>query len=512
MNRLDRFKQQIQLLAFGSILGCGALVAFSYVLSIMLPTVPAWIILVGCLVVTALLAWFTAAWLTRRVIEPLSFLWQAILHVAPEHSTVPAPNIDEATMAHELVTSLVLQVYQLASNTSATPQAGALTAANPILDDVARNLPVPVIAVSKDQTVKFANSAALQYLQKEAANVIGQNLYSLMDLSFSEEQTLDRWLQDCRQNKATDRESWQRVRLRLPDGETVKQFDLAAAYSKEDPAGVEVLLAIFDQSNAYKQDDNDLDFVALTVHELRTPLTSLRGYIEVFQDELNGKLSPELNDFMQKMEASAQQLTAFVSNILNVARIQEGLLSLHLQEEDWPSIITAGVESMDLTAQLHGIQLRVAPMTKLPNVAVDKISIAEVLNNLLENAIKYSNSGGIVTVEAHLTTENLIETTVTDTGVGIPSSVMPTLFQKFHRNHRNQAKIGGSGLGLYLCSALVKAHGGNIWIKSKEGQGTTVGFTIQPYSALAGKLKDSNNTDIVRNAHGWIKNHSLYRR
>jgi signal transduction histidine kinase len=110
----------------------------------------------------------------------------------------------------------------------------------------------------------------------------------------------------------------------------------------------------------------------------------------------------------------------------------------------------------------------------------------------------------------------MVETTVHDDGVGIPETVMPTLFEKFQRNHRNQAKIGGTGLGLYLCAALVKAHGGNIWVKSKEGEGATIGFSLQPYSQLAASRQNGDNSDgqgdIIRNAHGWIKNHSLYRR
>lgn len=339
-----------------------------------------------------------------------------------------------------------------------------------------------------------------------------KNLYSVLDLSFSEEDTLDTWLQDCRTNKATDQTTWQRVRLKLADQTTVKQFDLAAAYSKGNPNDVEVILALFDETHRYQSDDQALDFIALAVHELRTPLTALRGYIEVFEDELADQLNPEMTSFMHKMQASAQQLTAFVSNILNVARIQEGQLALQLTEESWTDIIKGSADNLNLPARLRGVTIQYTVEPNVPTVAVDKISMTEVLNNLLDNAIKYNGRSKTITINAKLTTDGLVETTVQDNGVGIPTSVMPTLFEKFHRNHRNQTKIGGTGLGLYLCSSLVKAHGGNIWLKSKEGQGTTVGFTVQPYSSLAGKLKDSNNKDITRNAHGWIKNHSLYRR
>ena len=96
--------------------------------------------------------------------------------------------------------------------------------------------------------------------------------------------------------------------------------------------------------------------------------------------------------------------------------------------------------------------------------------------------------------------------------MGIPESILPNLFERFYRNHRTRNQIGGTGLGLYLSKAIIGAHGGHIWVRSKEGQGTTVGFTLQPYAIVAGKLKSDDNSGIVRQAHGWIKNHSLYRR
>ena len=89
---------------------------------------------------------------------------------------------------------------------------------------------------------------------------------------------------------------------------------------------------------------------------------------------------------------------------------------------------------------------------------------------------------------------------------------MPNLFTKFYRDHRNRSQIGGTGLGLYLSKAIISAHGGNIWVRSEQGKGSTFGFTILPYAQLAAELKNSDNKEIVRGAHGWIKNHSMYRR
>jgi len=466
------------------------------------------------LVVGLLAVWLVSVLLTNYSLKPLDIVWRAILHVTPGYANTAPPNLEENKIGQELVTTLALQVYQLASAANTGANATAAPILSPLANNILGDLPLPVLAIAPDQSIKLANKAALGYLGLAEAAVVGQNLYSVLDLSFSDENslTLDKWLQDCRTHKATDQHAWQRARLKLADQTTIKQFDLVAAYSKDNPDGIEVILGLFDQTAKYAGDDQAVDFIALAVHELRTPLTALRGYIEVFEDELADKLDPELTTFMQRMQASAQQLTAFVSNILNVARIQEGQLDLQLTEENWGALLKTTADNLSMTAQLHNMTISYSVDPQVPTVGVDKVSITEVLNNLLDNAIKYSGSGKVVTIHAGVTKDGLVETTVHDDGVGIAASVMPTLFEKFHRNYHNRAKISGTGLGLYLSSSLVKAHGGNIWIKSKEGAGTTVGFTLQPYSALAGKVKDSNNKDITRNAHGWIKNHSMYRR
>src|SRR5690606_35941113 len=102
----------------------------------------------------------------------------------------------------------------------------------------------------------------------------------------------------------------------------------AASFSKDNSAGNEAVLVLFDRSGAYSIQDKATTFVAVAVHELRTPLTMLRGYIELFEDELGDSLSPEHKAFMNKMSAASQNLSAFVSNILNVARIEEDQLTL----------------------------------------------------------------------------------------------------------------------------------------------------------------------------------------
>ncbi len=455
-----------------------------------------------------ILPWASARYLT----EPTKLIWQAILHIAPDTANTPAPDLAKNHLGKELITSLVTHIYQLASVAENIDRVSKHRHPDLKSNSIANNLPLPLIILDDKENVLFVNDKMLKYLERTASETIGQNLYSVIDMSFTSEHTFDDWLQAAKGNKPVDSQTWERVRLHLPDKKSALQFDLAAYYNGSEATHYQTMLVFFDHTDQYSQDDQAVGFVALAVHELRTPLTLLRGYIEAFEEELADTLNPEMKDFMYKMNAASQQLSTFVNNILNVARIENDQLELQLHEESWPEIVETAVETMALRARVRGIELETDIAKNLPTVGVDRVSVYEVIDNLIDNAIKYSGDGTRIIVGAHPTQNGLVETTVQDFGVGVPTGAIDNLFDKFYRNHRNRSQIGGTGLGLYLSKAIVTAHGGQIWVKSKEGEGSTFGFTLVPYAQLAEGKKNGDNTDIVRSAHGWIKNHSLYRR
>lgn len=445
------------------------------------------------------------------LLEPVRFLWQAILHVGPEASNSPAPNLNDSRLGRELITSLCLQVYQLASNTSKSSAAQPAQAGATSAQSIASSLPLPTLVMDKDQTIVFANEAARKYTGREANQLLGQNLYSCLDLSFDSNDTLDNWLADSKQRTATNSHSWERVHYKHPDIDQPLQLDMAAYYNKDNPDGFETIITLFDHTASYGKEDDSISYVALAVHELRTPLTLLRGYIEMFQEELAGKLDPEQADYMNKMESAAKRLTAFINNILNIARVEANQLVLQLREENWNDIVKTVANDMEVQAKARGKTIQLSLAADLPTVAADGVNIYEVLSNLIDNGLKYSGSSQVVKVYTSLNREGQVQTIVEDRGVGIPDNVLPHLFEKFYRSHRTLEKITGTGLGLYLSKVIVTAHGGQVIVNSKEGQGTKIGFTLQPYSQLADEAKNGDN-GIERNAYGWIKNHSLLRK
>ena len=145
-------------------------------------------------------------------------------------------------------------------------------------------------------------------------------------------------------------------------------------------------------------------------------------------------------------------------------------------------------------------------------MAADKNSVGEVLSNLIDNAIKYSNEGGQVAVSAHAIS-GFIEVSVVDRGIGMPPSVIPNLFHKFYRSHRSRETVAGTGIGLYISKAIVESHGGTVEVRSTEREGSTFTFTLPIYDTVAEKIKAAGgkNDLLIEKSGGWIRNHSMYR-
>ncbi len=463
------------------------------------------------LTVVSILAVTILPWVTSEFItEPTKLIWQGILHIAPDVANVPAPDLKKKSMGHELVIYLVSHIYQLASVVTELEKTNATKHHDLASDFVANSMPLPLMVLDKDQNILFANNAMCTYLERNPKDTIGQNVYSILDMSFGSPQTFDAWLEAAKANEPVASKTWERVRIDVGEYRTRKQFDLAAYYNKNNPEGFETMVVFFDHSKRYAQDDQALSFIALAVHELRVPVTLLRGYIEALEEDLEGKMDAEMTDFMRKMIAAAQSLSAFINNMLNVARVEGNQLMLKLREEQWPSIVQTAVNDLSLRAKLQGVELVTDVTPNLPTVGVDRVGIYEVLVNLIDNAIKYSPAGKQIIIKSYIGKDGLVETTVQDFGGGIPTNIMPNLFEKFYRSHRSRSQVGGTGLGLYLSKSIVDAHGGHIWVRSQEGQGSVFGFTVQPFASLAEEQKSGDNKEITRGAHGWIKNHSLY--
>ena len=460
---------------------------------------------------------FSDIFLAKSALATTEFLSNVILYVSSEISGTAAPSAAGLKPRKEFMERLANYVYDMSSKNvmalypvkkaTDTPASEMVNAPK---SKSSLKSPLPYLVIDSKYTIICASQSAISYFNLPKEKIEGQKFFDILKLSFSSDDTLDNWLGFVGERSVIADRSWERVKLTMPD-ESTRQIDLAVHFSKNDPDDQEIVAVIFDHSAKYGRDDDGASFVAMAVHELRTPLTVMRGYIEVFEEELTDKLDTEQAEFLRNLSAQAQQLGSFVSNIQNLARIESNDLELELKSNDWAKVLNSTLDDMDIRAKVRHKVVKRKIAEDLPAVGIDRGTIYEVIVNLLENAIKYTHTDAPITVSAYLKEPGWVETTIVDQGIGIPDSLIGHIFDKFYRSHRTSKSVGGTGLGLFISKTIVDAHGGQIWVKSKEGEGSTFGFTIPTFDSLASEGRSSDNT-IERSAHGWIKNHTLYRR
>lgn len=239
------------------------------------------------------------------------------------------------------------------------------------------------------------------------------------------------------------------------------------------------ILTLHDLSKEEGLEQMKLDFVSMASHELRTPLTSIIGYLSVFSEENKGKIPQTEMELVDRSLVSSKQLLALVSNLLSVNKIEKEQLSLSKEPVDWQAVLQKSVEDMQNQAKLKNIDLKlIQPSTPLPKVLADPLRTAEVVNNLVANAINYTNAEGKITVSTNVSPNDVI-TTVSDNGIGIPKESIPHLFTKFYRvSNQLQKANKGTGLGLYISKSIIDKLGGKIWVESEVGKGTSFHFSL----------------------------------
>jgi len=217
-------------------------------------------------------------------------------------------------------------------------------------------------------------------------------------------------------------------------------------------------------------------FVAAVSHELRTPLTSISGFLEMLHDEEEG-LGETGRDYLAVIRRSTGRLQAIVEDLLLVAQIEARRLELRLAPVDPAEVAAAAVASMRPLAEEKGIELvlRAEPGTTL---TADALRLGQVLDNLVSNAVKFTDRGGTVTVSSAPDGDDVL-LVVSDTGVGIPADEQGQLFSRFFRaSTATRRAIPGTGLGLVITRALVVEHGGTVSLDSREGEGTRVTVSL----------------------------------
>ncbi len=239
------------------------------------------------------------------------------------------------------------------------------------------------------------------------------------------------------------------------------------------------IITLEDVSEEKLDERMKLDFVSMAAHDLRTPLTSIKSYLYIYMKENKDKLVDDQKMFLDRISLSAQTLTGLVENILSAAKLERGVLTISTEPADWVAIARQIVGELNERAKDKKIELRFEePTVPLAQVKIDRLRVSEVLMNLVNNAINYTDSGGSIRVYFEQKDNELI-THVADTGQGIPNESISKLFTKFFRvSGKLEKGAKGTGLGLYICKSIVELHHGRIWVESIERQGSTFSFSL----------------------------------
>jgi signal transduction histidine kinase len=216
------------------------------------------------------------------------------------------------------------------------------------------------------------------------------------------------------------------------------------------------------------------NFVSNISHELRTPLTHIKGYIELLISESLGVITEEQRHALQVSQQSTGRLETLINDLIMFAVASRGELSINQEDMDIERLAHLAVKAAQTKAQERGVSLNTIIDENLPLVQADMQKIAWVLNQLVDNAVKFTPSNGRVVIGVKREGENLVIVSVTDTGIGIPSSHLDEIFEPFHQlDGSTTRRYGGTGLGLSLVRQIVEAHGSMLEVQSIEGRGST---------------------------------------
>ncbi|WP_264844767.1 two-component system histidine kinase PnpS [Caldinitratiruptor microaerophilus] len=265
------------------------------------------------------------------------------------------------------------------------------------------------------------------------------------------------------------------LRRAHPEERVLEGRLVGLARAGEGPAGA--LLVLHDITRFRRLERMRTEFVANVSHELRTPLTSIRGFAETL---LEADPDPETRRrFLEIVHREASRLSDLIEDLLDLSRIESGRMAMR------PGPVAVDVLVADVLDR-HQRRARAAELTLesrvppgLPPVWGDRARLAQVLHNLVDNAIRYTPPGGRVTVAAEANPEGFVTVSVADTGIGIAREHLPRLFERFYRVDRARSRSsGGTGLGLSIVKHIVELHGGAVSVESEPGRGSTFRFSV----------------------------------
>ena len=362
---------------------------------------------------------------------------------------------------------------QLAERIEETQE--AMEAERNRLDSVLTHMTDGVVATDRRGKVITINEMALSLLSLKQEDAIGQSILTLFQLD--EEYSLRSLLENTKEmliERPSPVPHFQDLILRV-------DFSMIRRESGFISGLVAVLHDVTEQE---KTEQERRDFVSNVSHELRTPLTSMRSYLEALED--GAWKDPEIAPhFLQVTLEETDRMIRMINDLLNLSKMDSGNAQMQMELVNFNNLVNFVLDRFDMmvTSQDKDYQIKREFTKRDLWLEIDTDRLIQVIDNIMNNAIKYSPDGGTITVRL-IETHNHIILSITDEGIGIPRKDLNKIFDRFYRVDKARARQqGGTGLGLAISREVLKAHGGSIWVESRENQGSTfyVSLPYEPY-------------------------------
>ena len=330
------------------------------------------------------------------------------------------------------------------------------------LEAVMQQLSDGVLIIDEHGLVQLINPAAQRMFDTTEENALGQSIAKVL----RHHQLIELWKQVMETGES------QFIPLEIATKHLFVQGE-ALPFGKTLPG--RTLMVFQDITHIRHLETVRRDFISNISHELRTPLASLKALTETLQESALDD-PPAARRFLNRIETEVDALSLMVQELVELSRIESGKVPLQLKSVSPEELISTALERLRLQAERSGLRLYLDCPPDLPSVLADPPRMEQVIVNLLHNAIKFTPSGGEITLSAQLL-DDFVVFSVKDTGVGISPEDLPRIFERFYKADRARSG-GGTGLGLAISRHLVEAHSGKLWAESVEGKGSTFYFTL----------------------------------
>ena len=332
-----------------------------------------------------------------------------------------------------------------------------------------------IVLVGRGGEIQAANQQAGDLLRFDAASAIGGRLADLLGGSRTSVANYERALRDLS------------ALLDDPDGGGLGDLELRrtgriihwAGQPTKDAAGTTVgfTLTLRDVTHERQVSQMKTDFVSFVTHQLRTPLAGIKWMLELAAQTPG--VPPEAESYVADARAAADRLIGLVNDLLDISRLESGKLTVKPRPTSLGALTGSVQDDLASLVREKGHRFSVTGGDQIPLVMVDPQLLRQVLLNLTSNAIKYTPTGGEISIRIGAESPGMVRWAITDTGIGIPKGSLGKLFEKFYRAENvHTVETEGTGLGLYLVRLIIEKFAGQVWCEAEEGRGSTFIFTL----------------------------------